>query len=248
MRPDSVICWLWKKHRMGRTDFRAEHVNALRAMVQRHYPHPHRFICVTAEAEGIDRRVEVILDWQDFADVPSPHGGKNPSCYRRLRMYHPDAAQWFGQRFVSLDLDAVIVRDLTPIWDRPEDFVIWGDKTNPKTPFNGSMQLLTAGTRSRAWTEFHPVISPPRALKAGYYGSDQGWLSYLFKDKAATWTRVDGVYSFRNHLKRVTKQLPADARICFFHGEDKPWGPGMAEHYPWIGQHYHANERWAAAS
>jgi hypothetical protein len=247
MKPDTVVCWRWTPHKLARVSFSADTVNTLRAQVARHYPHPHRFVCVTDDTVGIDPRVEVIPAWNDYADVPSPHGGKNPSCYRRLRMFHPEAAQWFGTRFVALDLDAILVRDMTPVWDRPEDFVIWGDKTNPRTPFNGSMMLLTAGSRTDAWTKFDPKTSPAMAMRAGYHGSDQGWLSYLYKDTAAKWTRADGVFSFRNHIERVTRQLPETARIVFWHGDLKPWSPGISSKYPWVAQHY-VGERIAVAS
>jgi hypothetical protein len=71
--------------------------------------------------------------WDDYAQRPEPARRKNPSCYRRLRAFAPDIAATFGQRFVSIDLDCVITGDLRPLWNRSEDFVIWGD-TNPQHP------------------------------------------------------------------------------------------------------------------
>ena len=90
MKPESVICWKWKPREGYRSTYGPETVNTLAAMVRRHYGHKHRMICVTDDSHGIDPRVEVIPAWNDYANVPSPHGGKNPSCYRRLRMFHPD--------------------------------------------------------------------------------------------------------------------------------------------------------------
>jgi hypothetical protein len=129
MRPDAVTCFKWKPAPGYRSMFGPEAVNTLRAMVARHFPHPHRFICFTDDTTGLDPRVEAVPIWNDFADVPSPHGGKNPSCYRRLRLFRSDMADIVGPRFVSLDLDCVVAGDLTPLWDRPEDFVMWGDTT-----------------------------------------------------------------------------------------------------------------------
>ena len=52
-----------------------------------------------------------------------PHGGKNPSCYRRLRLFHPEAAKDFDSEPISLDLDwRSIMRDMAPLWDRKEPF------------------------------------------------------------------------------------------------------------------------------
>lgn len=234
----SVICWRWTPPVGYRSTFGPETVNTLRRMVARHYPHPHRFLCVTDDPRGIDGDIEIVPDRCDFADLPSPHGGRNPSCYRRLRMFHPDAAQWFGQRFVSMDLDAVISGDLTPLWHRDEDIVMWGD-TNPTTYYNGSMLLMTAGARSKVWTSFNPRTSPVRAKRAGQFGSDQGWISYCLGPYEAKWTRRDGVYSFRNELMKERRTaLPVDARVVFFHGAYDPWNVRVQSDYPWIRQHY----------
>lgn len=214
----SIVTWLW--HRPGyRTTFTGEHVNALARMCERHYPHPHRVICVTNDRSGIGADITVIPDDADFADVPSPHGGMNPSCYRRLRMFRPDIARWFGERFVSIDLDVVLVGDVTPLWDRQEDFVGWLDPIR-KTQYCGSMILMSAGARPQVWEKFDPATSPRAALAARCTGSDQGWISHCIPGEA-TWTTADGVYSYRiDHLERG---LPANARLTVWHGRPKPW-------------------------
>lgn len=238
MTPLTVVCWKWKPAPGYRSSYPPATVNVLRKMVAKYYPVPHRFICVTDDAAGIDPSVEILPLWNDFADVPSPHGGKNPSCYRRLRAFSPDIAQHFGPRFVSLDLDCVIVGDLRPIWDRPEDFVIWGD-TNPKTAYNGSMFLLTAGARAKVWTTFDPRKSPTLAYQAGTFGSDQGWISYCLGPNETKWNRKDGVYSFRNDLHaRRAQTLPENAKIVFFHGRNDPWDDYVRSQYPWVVQHW----------
>lgn len=234
-----MICWKWKPQAGYRSQFDATAVNTLHKMVQRHYAHPHRFVCVTDDANGIDPSVEVLPPWNDFASVPSPHGGKNPSCYRRLRLFHPEAEQWFGKRFVSIDLDMVITNDLTPLWDRPEDAVFYGD-TNPRpgSHYNGSMILLTAGTRPMVWTQFDPQKSPHKSMAAGCWGSDQGWISYTLGPGEKKWTKDDGVYSYRNHLQ-PRKALPVNARLVVFHGKWDPWSP-YVQTIPWVKEHYHS--------
>lgn len=233
---DSVIVWKWAQPEY-RSTFGPETVNTLYRSVQRWYPHPHRFICVTNDANGIDAGVEILPDFGDFAGVYSPHGSHRPSCYRRLRLFHPEAAQWFGQLFVSLDLDTVIVGDLTPVWQRPEPFVIWGN-TNKTTHYNGSMQLLTAGARSFVWNDFNPVTSPAVAKASGNFGSDQGWISYRLGPGEAMWSKSDGVYSYRNYIATSGFRLPRDARIVFWHGRVDPWSPEARRNCPWLREHY----------
>jgi hypothetical protein len=207
MKPASIVCWKWRPRQGYRSSFGPETVNTLRAMVARNYPHPHRFICVTDDSDGIDPRVEIIPDWKD----------------------------------------TVIMGDLTPIWDRPEDFVIWGDTHKSKsTCYNGSMVLMTAGARPEAWTSFDPVQSPMLSRAAGKFGSDQGWLSYCLGPGEVKWSKRDGVYSFRNDLQKA-RQLPENCIIAFFHGSVDPWSDNAQRMYPWVREHYHQREQMAEA-
>lgn len=227
----SVVCWKWRQPSLP-AKFGPETVNVLRSMVARHYPHPHRFICVTDDAAGIDPAVEILPDFGDFAGLPSPHGVRNPACYRRLRLFHPQAAQWFGDRVVSIDLDLVLAGDVSALWNRPEPFVMYGD-TNPTTFYNGSMVLLTAGARPSVWEDFDPLTSPSRARGAGQHGSDQAWISYCLGPGEARFTRHEGVYSYRNEIAPHGGDLPTDARIVVFHGRVKPWD-APAQSLRWV--------------
>lgn len=235
----TVVTWKWATPPGYRSVFTGATVNALKSMIAKHYPDPHRFVCVTDDASGFDADIDVVPSWHDFATVWSPHGNPSryPSCYRRLRAFHPDIQRHFGPRFVQLDLDCVVTGDLRPLWNRPEAFVIWGD-TNPRTLYNSSMILMTAGSRPQVWHEFDPRVSPVKAKAAGNHGSDQAWISYCLGPGEAKWTRADGVYSFRNELAHDLKYLPPDARIVFFHGQHDPWGEYAQRNCPWVRTHY----------
>lgn len=232
----TVCCFRWKPVPGYRSTFGPETVNTLKKMVARHYPHPHRFVCITDDAAGIGKDIEIVPLWPDHARVPSPLGAKRPSCYRRLKLFDPGIGKLLGDRIVAIDLDCVITADVTPLWQRPEPIVLWGG-THQKTPYNGSMLLLTAGARPQAWTTFSPANSPRLARNAGYYGSDQAWLSYCLGPNEARWTQADGVYSFRCDVE-PKGICPTDARIVFLHGNKDPWSLGMKQRYPFIAEHY----------
>lgn len=234
----TVVTWKWPPREGYRSTFGPVAVNTLASMVRRHYSSVDRFVCVTNDGAGLDASIEVVPDREDFASVPSPHGGQNPSCYRRLRMFAPDAGETFGARFVSLDLDTVITGDLRPVWDRPEDIVLWGD-TNPQkgSHYNGSMVLMTAGCRTRVWDSFRPESSPRLARSAGSFGSDQGWISYTLGPSEARWTTRDGVFSYRVHLASQSV-LPPEARVVSFHGPNDPWSPQVQAAHPWVSEHW----------
>lgn len=221
--PLSIVCWRWGDK------YTAEHVNALRRMVERWYPAPHYFMCVTDDDQGLDDGIICIPDRADWQHLPSPHGGNAPSCYRRLRMFSPHETLEFGPRLVSLDLDCVIVGDMRPLWDRPDDVVLWRDPMYPNQA-NGSMLLLKTGSRPDVWTGFDPNRSPQIAKDAGFRGSDQAWLSFCLQG-SPRWTRADGVYSFRVDCKAG---LPKGARVVFFHGRVKPWDVSDA----WVKENY----------
>ena len=172
-----IVCWKWKPVPGYRSQYSHEQVNVFANMVRRHYPDPHEIVCITDDPTGIDPGVRIIPLWDTYRNIPSPHGGVNPACYHRLQMYAPEARDIIGERFVSVDLDCVIMGDMRPVWNRKEDYMIWGE-TLRTTPYNGSMQMMTAGARRQIWDDFDPVESPKTTVKAGYHGSDQAWISY----------------------------------------------------------------------
>lgn len=226
----SVVCFYW---RGSRAAYSHAHVNRLARSVARNYARPHRFLVVTNEPGPFADGVEVVPDACDFAALRSPEGLSMPSCYRRLRLFHRDAGAVFGERIVALDLDWVAVDDLAPLWDRPEDVVLYRDPLRPRQA-NGSMLLLTAGSRPYVWDEFDPAISPKTARGAGYRGSDQAWLSWCLPD-APRWDERDGVFSFRRHVG--TDALPSGARAVVFHGRPKPWDRGP-QRLGWVLEHW----------
>jgi hypothetical protein len=231
----TVVCWKWKPPLGYRSLFTGDHVNILRNMVARHLHVPHEFVCVTDDPKGIDESIRLVRLWDDFRNLQAVVGPRRPSCYCRLKAFNADAAG-LGERILSIDLDTVITGDITPLVDRDEDFVIWGD-TARGTLYNGGLWLLRRGTRQQVWDEFDPATSPHLTKRAKIVGSDQAWISYLLGEGEATWSKLDGVYSFRNHLQGKYN-LPEGVRMVMFHGHIDPWAPWVGNKYRWIREHY----------
>lgn len=228
-----VVTFKWAPVPGYHTTFGAQHVNVMARMVRRHYAGPHEFICITDDHAGISPDIRCVPLWPDFAELPNPNGPHFPSCYRRLKLFSPDAAQLIGERFVMIDLDCVIVDDLAPLWDRPEDFVILRS-AHPQFLYSGAMILMRAGARSHVWTDFDPVESLAKARALKHFGSDQAWISACLGADEATWTPADGVYSFRNHIAPMKGALPACARLVNFHGRLNPWDERVLAQLPWV--------------
>jgi hypothetical protein len=234
--PLTIVCWRWQSPVGYRSTFAPSTVYALREMVARHLTTPHRFCCVTDQPKELPG-IDTIPMWEFGAALPSPFGRHNPSCYRRLRVFAPDAGKLFGERLVSIDLDTVIVDDITPLFDGDEEFKIWGCADQKSQWYNGSLFMLRTGMRPQVWTEFDPDLTPEQSKRAGCFGSDQGAIRYILGSKEAVWNVEDGVYSYRKHVAPAGNVLPVNARLVAFHGKHDPWHYAC-QNVPWIRQHY----------
>lgn len=234
----TVLTWLWSQPG-GRTRYSAEHVNVWADMIDRHLTMDHEIACVTDMPEGIDERVRIIAPPGDFEDVRIPTWGEArapglPQCFRRLALFRPDAAGIFGERFVSMDLDCVISDSLDPLFDRDELFVMYRG-TTAERPYNGSMVMMTAGSRPHVYADF----TPERAAEAGrqYLGSDQAWISAALGWDEATWGVEDGVQAWGSR-RNFGHGAP---RVTFFLSPVKPWDLAGND---WIDLHYRRNDEW----
>lgn len=244
----TVCTFKWQGGPHSRKRFRAWHVNRLAAMFRRHLRQPHEFVCVTDDPAGLDSHVRAVPLWSDHAEVPNPHGPREPACYRRLKLYSAEAAELVGERILAIDLDMVLTGRLDPLVDRPEPVVLL-ETTAANIPVNGSLQLITPGAAEEVWTSFDPATSPKLARRAGCYGSDQGWLAYhllrgCLKDRAGLWHAGeggDGIVFFGEHLRRAGRhhRLPDGTRLVSFHGRGEPWG-STEQLIGWVQKHYGA--------
>jgi len=92
----TVACVLWQGDFRGRT-YSPEWVHRLRAMVARNLPTPHEFVCLSnVPIDGIN----VIPLQSDL-----------PGWWSKLELFRHD----LGKRVLYLDLDTLIVGDLSPL-------------------------------------------------------------------------------------------------------------------------------------
>lgn len=235
-----------------RTKFTGEHVNIMANMIAKHYAAPYRFHCFTDDPTGIcPTKTNIHELWDTFADIPNPHGTNNPSCYRRLLLWDKGfaAAKLPGAtKILQIDLDMVLVDDVRPLWDRPEDVVMWGDNLNPTSPYNGAMQFYTPGARPKVVNDFRRDLIPT-VQACGFFGSDQAWLAYVLGPHEARWRAADGAVSWRVHCRQTppgeahlkwrdgcSSALPADARVVNFHGLDDP--SELVNRVDWVTENY----------
>jgi hypothetical protein len=199
----SICCWKWQpgeiRQSKKKKGFTAHHVNTLFSMIDRHYDKPYQKICITDDPEGIDKDVKIVPLWDDYRDM----GG----CFVRLKMFSSEMRKILGPRFVSIDLDCVIVDDLSPLLDREDDFIIWGDPERV-VKFCGSFWMMDAGVREEVWVGFNPDLYKVRANGTYKGGTDQVRITHcLEKRSESMWTKEDGVYNFQADIRHPERRI-----------------------------------------
>jgi hypothetical protein len=239
-----IVLWKWEQNGFRHT-YTAEHVNVMAAMLHRNLQGiPHRIVCVTDRTDGI-ANCETATLWTDANDLPNASGKQLPSCYRRLKLYDRETQKDIGidkgDRIMGIDLDTLITGHLRDVVRTEGRFVGWELKgTEHPLVFNGSLQMFTAGDLQEIWSKFDPKESPREALRNGFRGSDQAWLSYNLVNKPGSvglkWPLVAS-YPLQNRIQGILK---AETRIIFFHGSEKPWTPNAKFNTPWIARYWRA--------
>lgn len=232
----TVFCSLWSDpHRRRNYVFDAGHVITLRNMLQRHLRMPHEFVCMT-DKPLVEEGIRCIpLDNRPHYDG---------TCGRKLTIWAPDASERIGKRILSLDLDIVIVDDITPLIDRPEDVVMFRNPNfsieRGRAFYQGSVQLMTAGSRPQVWDEFHSPTMPSR-INSRFGGFEQAWLSEVLPWNEAHWTDADGIYGagrLGDVGETVGSHLPENAKIVVFPGNRMCDQPHVQEAHKWVAEHY----------
>lgn len=213
-------------------------VNRLAAQVARHLDRPHRFICFTDDAAGLDARVEAM----PLPELGLPQGQAD-TRWRKLALFRRDLGGLSGTA-LFLDIDLVVVDDLGPFFDLPGDVLIIRDddlfRPKPLRRINPARDrfLHMVGNTSvfRFVIGSHPEVldqylSDPSAAAAQYEHEQQMVSGVLDQQGAMSYWPVEWCVSFKNHCvgRGLTSWLrdpicPPAARIVVFAG-----APKMAE-------------------
>lgn len=233
----SVLTWKW-----GQT-FGPEYVNRLRAGLARHLHLDHELVCATDDLRGLDG---------DIRTLPITEFLETPRCRRRMAQFSRDFVSQLGARTLGVDLDIVLVDDITPIVTKFQDAPIVGWKVNHAGVYSGSFLRFDAGAldplyqRFKADPELYPYRVQPRGVP-----SDQAMLNAYLSEQPPIpfWTEADGFVTYYGdgyeHLEHFgvgprRQQLPEGARIVVLGSADKSV---MDEgRYPWVLEHWSSLE------
>lgn len=217
----TVVTWKWFGWREKL--YRPRHVMVMEQMLKKHLHVPHRFVCVTDDPTGLT--CETMPLW-DYPNINTGVG--RPNSYRRLRIFSREARSMFGPKVLSIDLDAVILGDITSLVTDDDLRLVAGKAA----PYNGSMFLHNTGTRLQLWDEFNKnspdvVVRHERKTQVRHYGSDQAWISFKCPGEP-TWGAQDGVH----HFTLLDGHVPTNCRLIFFAGGNKPWSGRVQAELP----------------
>ena len=240
--PRIVLCMKWG------TKYGPEYVNRLYGMVRRHLTGDLRFVCLTDRSEGIVTEVQCLPI--PPLDLPA---GIPERGWTKLTTF---AADLHGLRGTALflDLDVVIVDDITPFFEVPGDFLIIHDWKRPwRVTGNSSVYRFRLGAHADLLSHFREHVNEVRAQvrnEQAYlseYLHQQGKLAYWPAEWCASW-KYHCLPRFPANYWRAPF-IPKGARILIFHGVMNPpdalagrsngnWR--HARPAPWIADHWRA--------
>ena len=210
-----VLCKKWG------TKYGPEYVNRLYAMVVRHLKGPFEFICLTDDQQGIRDEVRCMPIPSLALPAGIPERG-----WTKLTTFEADLHGLRGTA-LFLDLDVVIVDDITPFFEAPGEFLIIHDWKRPwRITGNSSVYRFELGAHADVLAEFRATQAEVRARLR----NEQAFLSEAMhrQGRLRYWPH-DWCASYKYHCippwpTNYWREpvLPAGARIIVFHGEVNP--------------------------
>ena len=210
-----VLCMKWG------TKYGPEYVNRLYAMVRRHLQGEFRFVCLTDRQDGVRDEVEC----RPIPSLELPPGIPERG-WTKLTTFTSPLHDLEGTA-LFLDLDVVIVSDITVFFEAPGEFLIIHDWKRPwRITGNSSVYRFKLGAHAEVLSEFRGDQERIRARLR----NEQAFLSEVMhrQGKLAYWPE-DWCCSFKYHcIPRwpssfwAPPRLPPKARIVVFHGEVNP--------------------------
>ncbi|WP_050523731.1 hypothetical protein [Pseudorhodobacter wandonensis] len=205
------------------TLYPAEYVNVLYNAVKRHLPGTFRFVCLTDDSSGFEEGIESY----PIPDIGLENHHWYNGAWPKFSLFSSDLYGLSG-RALFIDLDMVILQDLTPFFEVEGDLVAideaaWRSKTAAPSTMS-SIFAFTIGSLGYLVDR----IRKDRDRLAGKYGLEQAYLHGEVAD-VRHWPK-GWVISFKVHLRRPVlidhfigpkAPLPS-AKVLAFHGRPRP--------------------------
>jgi len=203
------------------TKYPADYVNRLYSMVSRNLSGDFRFICLTDDAAGIRREIEI----KPLPEVPVP--GTAERCWRKLGILKKDLFDIEGD-VLFLDVDIVIVKPIDCFFEQSGYFLIikeWKADTVHGLG-NSSVFRFKAGAFNFVYEEF---LGKSQEISKNFR-HEQAFLTARVNERGLIGYWPQGwCASFKRNCMRgfpssifFEARLPEDAKIIIFHGHPTP--------------------------
>lgn len=109
-----------ENRRRNRAEYTSAHVNNIKKMLEKSQRSPFRMVCLCDDGAGLDDDIEVVplpAEVRSMVEIPGQNLGK-------LYLYSRQFRNAIGESFIFLDLDVVVLGDMTDLFDFPEDLGI----------------------------------------------------------------------------------------------------------------------------
>jgi len=213
--PRTILCMKWG------SKYGPDYVNRLYGMVRRHLRGDFRFVCLTDSSAGIRSEVQCF----PIPDLALPAGIPERG-WTKLTTFSADLHGLEGTA-LFLDLDVVIVDDITPFFEQPGDFLIIHDWKRPwRITGNSSVYRFELGQHPEVLERFraeHERIRTRLRNEQAWLSEvmhQQGKLSYWPAAWCASW-KYHCIPRFPANYWRAPSPPPG-ARILVFHGVINP--------------------------
>ena len=204
------------------TLYGAEYVNVLHHACRENIEGDFRFVCLTDDASGLDDGIEA-FPIPDMGLAPEDYG---PGAWPKLAVFKRTLYDLHG-RALFIDLDMVILGDLTPFFEVEGDFVVldsapWRGRKAPEV-----MTCIFAFDIG-GLPQIADRIRTDRDGAVAQYQNEQDFVAGTLDD-IRYWPQ-DWIVSFKRHLRRplildrflAPRQAPEGTRVIAFHGRPRP--------------------------
>lgn len=199
--------------------YHEQHVTALSAMLKQYGGH--ELICVQDGTFNIPNSI-IMPDYISAL----------PDYLPKLWAWSEEFHSIINRRFISIDLDTVILSDIGYIFDNDLPFYIWNEAV--KEAYNSSLFVLSVNHYNNVWNDLSPNKLLVAKSKARKWTGDQSWIEYVLGSNMPTFGKDTGVIRYRPSKHRLDK--PKRAKALFFCGPYDPITEG--DKSSWIKANY----------
>ncbi len=209
----TVVCVKWG------TKYGAEYVNKLYRGVTRHLSIPHTFVCYTDDRTGLDGNIVV----RELMDT------QWSGWWNKAFLFADSVSTGLkGSRVLYIDLDTIIVGDITPLASFSGDFIIWGTaglaNEDREDGYNSSIMCWREGFGRVIYTG---LCLLEQEVKQNIHRFDH-WLEMIIPNAPCLQQVFPDLCI--EYIASAQSELPKNAKIVSFPLDPKPHNASA----PWI--------------